>query len=42
VLAEKGLTIETTLNADWQVAAEKAVKDAVELMVAPKDLNKLL
>jgi penicillin-binding protein 1A len=31
VLAEKGLTIETTLNADWQVAAEKAVKDAVEL-----------
>jgi len=31
VLAEKGLTIETSLNIDWQAAAEKAIKDAVEL-----------
>lgn len=30
VLAEKGLTIETTLNLDWQAAAEKAVKKVVE------------
>lgn len=30
VLAEKGLTIETSLNLDWQAAAEKAVKNTVE------------
>src|SRR4028119_780681 len=30
VLAEKGLTIETSLNLDWQAAAEKAVKEVVE------------
>ena len=30
VLAEKGLTIETTLNLDWQTSAEKAVKNVVE------------
>lgn len=29
-LARKGLTIETTLNPDWQVAAEDAVKKTVE------------
>ncbi|HEY9605622.1 MAG TPA: penicillin-binding protein 1A [Allocoleopsis sp.] len=29
-LAHKGLTIETTLNTDWQDAAEKAVKEAVD------------
>lgn len=29
-LAQKGLTIETTLNADWQSAAEEAVKKTVE------------
>jgi penicillin-binding protein 1A len=29
-LARKGLTIETTLNPDWQVAAEEAVKKTVE------------
>ena len=30
VLAEKGLTVETSLNLDWQAAAEKAIKDVVE------------
>lgn len=30
VLAEKGLTVETTLNLDWQASAEKAVKKVVE------------
>jgi len=30
VLAKKGLTIETTLNLDWQGAAEEAVKETVE------------
>lgn len=30
VLAEKGLTVETTLNLDWQASAEKAVKNVVE------------
>jgi penicillin-binding protein 1A len=29
-LAQKGLTIETTLNPDWQTAAEEAVKKTVE------------
>ncbi|HEY9612825.1 penicillin-binding protein 1A [Allocoleopsis sp.] len=29
-LAQKGLTIETTLNVDWQNAAEEAVKKTVE------------
>ncbi len=30
VLAHKGLTVETTLNLDWQAAAEEAVKKTVE------------
>ena len=30
VLAHKGLTVETTLNLDWQTAAEEAVKKTVE------------
>jgi penicillin-binding protein 1A len=30
VLAQKGLTVETTLNLDWQAAAEEAVKETVE------------
>jgi penicillin-binding protein 1A len=30
VLKQKGLTIETTLNLDWQAAAEDAVKQTVE------------
>ncbi len=30
VLAKKGLIIETTLNVDWQTAAEEAVKQTVE------------
>jgi penicillin-binding protein 1A len=29
-LARKGLTVETTLNVDWQEAAEEAVKETVE------------
>ncbi len=30
VLAQKGLIIETTLNLEWQAAAEKAVTDTIE------------
>jgi penicillin-binding protein 1A len=30
VLARKGLIVETSLNLDWQAAAEEAVKDTVE------------
>lgn len=30
ILEQKGLTVETTLNPDWQTAAEEAVKDTVE------------
>jgi penicillin-binding protein 1A len=30
VLNKKGLTVETTLNLEWQAAAEEAVKDTIE------------
>ncbi len=30
VLAKKGLTVETTLNIEWQAAAEEAIKDTIE------------